>query len=61
MVMTETVELNDQEWAAERDAIAQQFLGIDADEFVARYRAGAYDIDEPEALMTVLAYFPELD
>jgi hypothetical protein len=58
---TKTVELDDEQWIAERDATVRHFLGIGADEFAARFRAGAYDRDEPDALMTVLAYFPELD
>ena len=61
MTMTETVELDDRAWAVEREAVTQHFLGIGVDEFVARYEAGAYEDQEPDALMAVLAYFPELD
>lgn len=56
-----TVELDDKGWAEAREAVTRRFLGIDADEFVRRFHAGAYDTDEPDYLMDVLAYFPELD
>ncbi len=54
-------ELTDERWAKIRDEVAQQWLGVSADEFVARFTAGEYDEDEPDALMSVLAFFPELD
>jgi len=57
----ETVELDDEAWAAERDAVARRFLGVSADEFVRRYTANEYDEDDVDGLMAVLAYFPELD
>ncbi len=57
----QTVELNDKQWAAERDAIALAFLGVNADEFVKRFEAGEYNDDEVDGLMAVLAFFPELD
>jgi hypothetical protein len=56
-----TVELNDEAWAAERDAIAQRFLGIDAATFVAKFSNGDYNDVDLDGLMTVLAFFPELD
>jgi len=61
MAAAPTVELDDQGWADVRDAMARRFLGVDADEFVRRFKAGDYDADEPDFLMDVLAYFPELD
>jgi|GEM_PF-1843410 len=57
----QTVELDDTAWVAERDAIARRFLGIGAEEFVARFNAGEYDGTEVDGLMAVLAFFPELD
>lgn len=48
------------QWAATRDSVAQHFLGVSAAEFVARFQAGAFDLDTP-GLMAVLALFPELD
>ncbi len=57
-----TVELSDQQWIAEREAMTQLFLGVSAAEFVERFAAGGYDdCDEPDGLMAVLALFPELD
>lgn len=56
-----TVELDDRAWVAEREAVTQRFLGMSAEEFVRRYRAGDFDAAEPDMLMTVLGYFPELD
>ena len=54
-------ELDDAAWALERDAITTTFLGIGADEFVRRFTAGEFDEVEPDGLMAVLAFFPELD
>lgn len=54
-------ELTDDRWAEVRDEVTQQWLGVSAEEFVARFNAGDYDVDEPDALMSVLAFFPELD
>jgi hypothetical protein len=56
-----TVELDDEAWAGERDAIAMKFLGMGADEFVARFVAGEFEDVEADGLMAVLAFFPELD
>ena len=57
-----TVELTAVEWEQERDAIARQFLGLSATEFVDQYKAGVFDDDEePAGLMAVLGFFPELD
>lgn len=53
--------LDDHEWEAQRDAITQRFFGIDAADFIRRYTAGEYDDVEPNGLMLVLSYFPELD
>lgn len=57
-----TIELNDTQWAEAREKVAQRFLGVGADEFAEKYVAGEYEGDnEPDFLMDVLAYFPELD
>ena len=62
MAPVEAVELNDAEWAEAREAMAQSFLGLSAEEFVARFNAGDFDGDDaPDLLMDVLAFFPELD
>lgn len=58
---TETVELDDKAWAEMREAVTQRFLHISAEEFGLRYQAGEYDQIEPDFLMDVLAYLPELD
>lgn len=60
-VVVDAVDLTDEQWERERDAITRRFLGISALEFVERYNAGEYDDVEPDGLMTVLGYFPELD
>jgi hypothetical protein len=59
-MLVKTHELNDEQWIAERNAIAQRFLGVTAEEFVKRYNEGEYG-DEVDGLMAVLAFFPELD
>lgn len=56
-----TIELDDLGWEETREVFTQRFLGVSADEFVRRFRAGEYDEDEPEYLLDVLVYFPELD
>lgn len=56
-----TTELDAAAWEAERDAITRTFLNMGADEFVARYQTGEFDAIDPDGLMAVLAYFPELD
>ena len=57
----ETVELDDKAWAEAQDAITMRFLHVPAAVFVEKYLAGAYDEAEPDFLMDVLAYFPDLD
>lgn len=57
----ELVELDDAAWAVERNNVAQRFLGISAVEFVRKFKAGEFDNAEPDGLMAVLAFFPELD
>lgn len=57
----EVVEVTDEAWATERDAITARFLGLTAAEFVERYEAGVYDSEDVDGLMAVLAFFPELD
>ncbi len=57
----QTVTLTDQQWNAEREAVTQRFLGMGAEEFRQRYLAGEFDEVEPDGLMAVLAFFPELD
>lgn len=59
--VAETIELDDTAWAAEREEAAQRFLGLSAEDFIAGYKAGAYDGFEPDGLMAVLGFFPELD
>lgn len=61
MAHIDTVALDDQGWAEARNAMTMRFLGISADEFVTRFKAGEYENNEPDLLMDVLAYFPELD
>lgn len=56
-----TTELDATAWEAERDEITRTFLGIGAADFVARYKAGEFDAIDPDGLMAVLTYFPELD
>lgn len=60
MTKTLTPELSDAQWEAERDAITHRFYDVDAARFVEMFRRGEVDEQNP-ALMTVLAYFPELD
>jgi len=57
----ELIELDDTAWAIERNNIAQRFLEISATEFVRKFKAGEFDNAEPDGLMAVLAFFPELD
>jgi hypothetical protein len=57
----ETIELSDAAWDTERDAMTQRFFGIDAKQFVERFRAGEYEAEQVDGLMAVLAFFPELD
>ncbi len=60
--MSVTVEeLDDQQWEQVRDEVARRWLGLSAADFVERFNAGAYAEVEPEELMSVLAFFPELD
>lgn len=59
--VADTIELDDAAWQAEREVATQRFLGISAAEFVERYENGFYDEIEPDTLMTVLGFFPELD
>lgn len=58
---TDYVELDDAAWIKERDTICRTFLGISAEDFVAKFMAGGYEDEDDGILMTVLAYFPELD
>lgn len=57
----DTIELDDDAWAHERDAIAMKFLGLHAAEFIERFEAGEYTDVDDDGLMAVLAFFPELD
>ena len=56
-----TVELNDEQWDQERDAVTRRYLGLSAADFVRNFRDGAYADSQPDDLMTVLSFFPELD
>jgi hypothetical protein len=60
-VTVHTTELDETAWEAERDEIARAFLRMGAADFVARYKAGEFDAIDPDGLVAVLAYFPELD
>lgn len=60
-MLAETVELDNEAWQAERDAATRRFLNMSADEFVERYQRGDFDNCEPDGLMAVLGFFPELD
>lgn len=54
--------LDDRQWADAQESIAQSFLGVSAAEFKRNLKSGAYDGEnEPDLLMEVLGYFPELD
>ncbi len=57
----ETIELTDADWDIERDAMTNRFFGITAKQFAERFNAGAYDDEQADGLMAVLAFFPELD
>ena len=48
-----TKNLNDAEWQAEREQIAQRFLGIGAEEFVLKFKAGAFENEDSDGLMAV--------
>jgi hypothetical protein len=56
-----TIELSDAAWDTERDAMTNRFFGIDAKQFIERFRAGEYEAEQADGLMAVLAFFPELD
>lgn len=56
-----TTELDAAAWEGERDEITRTFLGVGAADFVARYKAGEFAAVDPDGLVAVLAYFPELD
>ena len=57
----ETIELTDAAWDIERDAMTNRFFGITAKQFTERFNSGAYDDEQADGLMAVLAFFPELD
>lgn len=58
----QTAVLDDQQWEATRESVAQAFIGVSAADFKRNFLAGVYDGDnEPDLLMEVLGYFPELD
>jgi hypothetical protein len=57
----ETIELSDAAWDSERDAITNRFFGIDAKQFMERFRTGDYEAEQTDGLVAVLAFFPELD
>ena len=57
----QTIELTDAAWDTHRDAMTNRFFGINAQQFTERFNAGAYDDEQADGLMAVLAFFPELD
>lgn len=62
MTDTGTTVLEGKAWDDARDGMTRRFLQVSADEFVEKFKNGDYEgDDEPDFLMEVLAYFPELD
>lgn len=57
----DTIELDDEAWAHERDAVVMKFLGLRTEEFIERFEAGEFTDVDDDGLMAVLAFFPELD
>jgi hypothetical protein len=57
----QTVVLDDDAFAAEREALCRRQLGISAAEFTRRAAAGEFDGDAYCDAAEVFAWFPELD